>query len=518
MTNLPFFEDLTAEKPSKATRGTELGRSREGRPVIGYRFGGGPIKISLLAGCHADEPVGPVLLERFVRYLAGAASHSELLSRFEWWIVPDINPDGAERNKAWRARAGDHYDIVSYLRHVVREPPGDDVEFAFPRDEDDHDARPENRAVYDWWRSAPSTFSLHVSLHGMAVGGGPWFLIDPDWIGRCGVVKEFCRDAAGRLGYALHDVQRNGEKGFVRIDRGFCTRPNSNAMAEYFRNLGDTDTASRFRPSSMETIRSFGGDPLTLVSEVPLFVLPGVGETIEPDDPVAKRWREQITGWQERLRDASAFNDVSREIRASDIRPIPIRDQMLLQWTLIQSGVEQIVGEDAIQEAAVLVPVYRAEDGSLRILLVRRTEGGVHGGQIAFPGGKRAPGDQSMAETAKREASEEIGLDPENVEMFEALPPIETLSTGFRIYPYLVRITPSRSWKRDEREIEEIIDVPIADLLLPENHGEEEWSFPEWPGPKQIAYYRIGRYKLWGATYRILQPLVSRLVSEEWNI
>ena len=52
-------------------------------------------------------------------------------------------------------------------------------------------------------------------------------------------------------------------------------------MAAYFEDRADDDTAAKFRPSSMETIRSFGGDPLTLVSEVPLFVLPGVGAFAE---------------------------------------------------------------------------------------------------------------------------------------------------------------------------------------------------------------------------------------------
>ena len=51
-------------------------------------------------------------------------------------------------------------------------------------------------------------------------------------------------------------------------------------MSEYFMAAGDPVTASLFRPSSMETVRSLGGDPLTLVSEMPLFITPGVGEVL----------------------------------------------------------------------------------------------------------------------------------------------------------------------------------------------------------------------------------------------
>jgi len=515
---LPLFEELFAESVSEPVRGIEIGRSREGRPIVGYRLGRGPVKISLLAGCHADEPVGPMLLERLVPYLTHAPSGADLLTQFEWWIVPHINPDGAERNRPWYDGADDRYDIATYLTQAVRELPGDDIEFGFPKGNEDHDARPENRAVYAWWRSDPTPFALHVSLHGLAFGAGPWFLIEPDWLTRCGAVKEHCRDTALRLGYNLHDVERHGDKGFVRIERGFATRPDSHAMAQYFLERNDPETAARFRPSSMETIKSFGGNPLTLVSEVPLFVLPGVGDQIEPEDPAAERWRRRITEWKTRLRDGDSTGRARDDVLSSDVRPVPIRDQLQLQWTMIQAGALQILGEDTVQDAAVLVPVYRGDDGHMRLVLVRRTEGGVHGGQIAFPGGKRAPEDRSLLDTALREAGEEIGVDLQTTEVLAELPVVETLTTGFRIHPFLARIDTSKPWQREEREVVEILDVRVRNLLLPENHDEEMRRFSDRPEPLLISYYRIGRHELWGATYRILQPLLSRLVAGEWDV
>jgi hypothetical protein len=243
------------------------------------------------------------------------------------------------RNAAWSQGENDRFDLATYLRGVVREPPGDDVEFGFPREDDDRGARPENRAVYEWWRSDPGSFALHVSFHGMAFAGGPWFLVDPDWVHRCDVLKSRCIDATRALGYALHDVERHGEKGFVRIERGFCTRPNSKAMAEFFVERGDDDTARLFRPSSMETIRSLGGDALTLVSEIPLFVLPGVGDRIDPD-PLAQHWRERILGWKNRIRDEPA--GVGAEIADAGARPVPIDDQLRLQWEMLRGGIEQV--------------------------------------------------------------------------------------------------------------------------------------------------------------------------------
>ncbi len=61
-------------------------------------------------------------------------------------MVPHINPDGEERNRAWQTGDASAYKLSSYLARTVREPPGDDIEFGFPRDEDDTGARPESTA------------------------------------------------------------------------------------------------------------------------------------------------------------------------------------------------------------------------------------------------------------------------------------------------------------------------------------------------------------------------------------
>ena len=66
----------------------------------------------------------------------------------------------------------------------------------------------------------------------------------------------------------------------------------------------------------------------------------------------------------------------------------------------------------ALVESAVLAPVYSRSAGSLRLVFIRRGPRGIHGGQIAFPGGRREPGDADLLATALREAHEEIGLDP----------------------------------------------------------------------------------------------------------
>jgi 8-oxo-dGTP pyrophosphatase MutT (NUDIX family) len=170
------------------------------------------------------------------------------------------------------------------------------------------------------------------------------------------------------------------------------------------------------------------------------------------------------------------------------------------------------------QKAAVLVPVYRNDAGELILVLVRRTEGDIHGGQLAFPGGKMSSADDSLVATALRETEEEIGLNKSNIEILEQLPNVHTQTSRFDITPFLAKIVRPIEWILDTREIAEIIEFSLRDLSTPEAHGEEIKNFPEWSAPRIVPFYRVGKYQLWGATYRILNPILIALHNGKWKI
>ena len=170
-------------------------------------------------------------------------------------------------------------------------------------------------------------------------------------------------------------------------------------------------------------------------------------------------------------------------------------------------------------EAAVLAPVYRDAVGRLRLVLILRGPRGVHGSQIALPGGRREPGDLDLLATALREAEEEIGLDPAAVEPLCALPIVETATTGYTIAPFLGRLRERpAAWRPQESEVAAVLDIALDELARPGVHGEEVQQFPTWPAPRRMPFYQLGPYRLWGATYRIVHPLLPRLLAPEWPI
>ncbi len=325
--------------PAELRHISPIGKSRQQREIHGFYLGSGPVKVSLIAGCHADEPVGPLLLTKFVNYLHTLSAADALLSDYTWFIIPHANPDSKAVNDRWWNASYNTVDLPTYLKYRVRELPGEDMEFGFPKKADEAGIRPENSRIYNWWRSFGSTFDLHASLHGMGFAAGPWYLVEEAWKDRMTFLKAECLRFVKQCGYRPHDVDRQGEKGFFRLGQGFCTRPDSGCMREYFLQQGDEHTAALFYPSSMETIRSFGGDPLTIVSEMPLFLLPDVGVDIGPPDEAAERWKQRLAGWQTLIHEPEK---IRKEHQDFGLAAMPIDAQMRFQWHFICSALEQI--------------------------------------------------------------------------------------------------------------------------------------------------------------------------------
>ena len=161
----------------------------------------------------------------------------------------------------------------------------------------------------------------------------------------------------------------------------------------------------------------------------------------------------------------------------------------------------------AARPAAVLAPIVARETGLSVLLTLRSSHLRSHSGQVAFPGGKIDPG-ETPAETAFREAEEEIGLEREYIEPLGWLDPYLT-GTGFRVAPLVALVRPGFTLKVNADEVADVFETPFAFLMDPANHELHE---REWSGVKR-KYYAMpheGRY-IWGATAGILRNLYERL-------
>ncbi len=178
----------------------------------------------------------------------------------------------------------------------------------------------------------------------------------------------------------------------------------------------------------------------------------------------------------------------------------------------------EVTTDPRVRHAAVLVPLYRDAADELTVVLIRRTEGGIHGGQLAFPGGQRDAGDATLYDTALRESFEEIGLEPAAVTALAELPAVHTRVSGFLVHPFLARIERPASWRPDPREIAEVIELPLSGFARPGAHESRLERFEGWPEPIRIDFYHVGEHRLWGVSYRILHPLLPRLAAGEWEV
>lgn len=161
-----------------------------------------------------------------------------------------------------------------------------------------------------------------------------------------------------------------------------------------------------------------------------------------------------------------------------------------------------------LRPAAVLLPLLRTGDEASVILTKRSSALIHHPGQIAFPGGKVDEPDDGPVEAALREASEEIGLQPENVEFLGRLSIHETV-TGFNVTPVLGLIRKTFEFVPEPGEVEEVFTVPLAHVTDIKNFQIQSRA---WQGVNR-CYYTVpyGPYYIWGATACILHGLAERM-------
>jgi 8-oxo-dGTP pyrophosphatase MutT (NUDIX family) len=159
-------------------------------------------------------------------------------------------------------------------------------------------------------------------------------------------------------------------------------------------------------------------------------------------------------------------------------------------------------------DAAVLVPVYLDDAGRPHLVFTRRRDDlRRHPGEISFPGGRQDDTDRDLTHTALREAHEEIGLDPDVVEVVGALQPTPTIATNYSVYPFVGLIEPGLEWTLSAREVAQVLELKLDDL----RDGYRRERLLRRGIPFRTDVYVVGDHLIWGATARILGDLLQRV-------
>ncbi|EPC02622.1 hypothetical protein L861_09775 [Litchfieldella anticariensis FP35 = DSM 16096] len=158
-----------------------------------------------------------------------------------------------------------------------------------------------------------------------------------------------------------------------------------------------------------------------------------------------------------------------------------------------------------LPQAAVLMPIVARSEPTL--LFTRRADHlKQHSGQVAFPGGKREPGDIDLLATALREAEEEIALPSREVELLGQLGDLISLH-GIAVTPYVGLIPPDLPLRPDPGEINAIFEVPLHHFL--DDRRSHTDVIPMDDRALYVPSYRAGKHVIWGLSAMMLVELLA---------
>ncbi|MEN2282518.1 CoA pyrophosphatase [Algoriphagus sp. SE2] len=155
------------------------------------------------------------------------------------------------------------------------------------------------------------------------------------------------------------------------------------------------------------------------------------------------------------------------------------------------------------RKGAVLLLFYPDQEEVFFPLIKRPEYDGVHSGQIALPGGKMELEDPDLIYTALREASEEVGINPEEVEILGKMTDLYIAPSNFLVTPVLGFTNSKPDFIPEEKEVERIIQTTIRNLSSPDILKQKTLEISE-SFRLDTPYFDIEKEVVWGATAMIL--------------
>ncbi|OFY13919.1 MAG: hypothetical protein A2X11_09915 [Bacteroidetes bacterium GWE2_42_24] len=157
------------------------------------------------------------------------------------------------------------------------------------------------------------------------------------------------------------------------------------------------------------------------------------------------------------------------------------------------------------RKAAVLIALFESKNELHTLLITRNEYPGIHSGQIAFPGGKYEPADNSLIQTALRETHEEVGIAQEYIETIGCLTELYIPPSNFNVTPVVGVLRQLPNLLPDENEVSKINIISLKELFAPATRKLLQIDTPV--GKMETPAYCPDGLIIWGATAMIISEL-----------
>ena len=197
---------------------------------------------------------------------------------------------------------------------------------------------------------------------------------------------------------------------------------------------------------------------------------------------------------------------IEEDIRDALDRPLPGSDAHLTLAPRPRRGWHPGQVPAGARTAAALILLYPVAGEPHLLLTVRAGQLAQHAGQVSFPGGGLHP-NETISEAALRESQEEVGIDPDHIQLIGALSPLYIPVSDFALHPIVGVTHRPPTWQPAAEEVWRVLETPVAELLT--TAGPHRGYRLDEDHHYHVPYFEVGGERVWGATAMILAELMT---------
>lgn len=203
------------------------------------------------------------------------------------------------------------------------------------------------------------------------------------------------------------------------------------------------------------------------------------------------------------------FEQIIEQLEQQLCEPLPGEEAQyrMASYTRKRKELRKVIPRADVRMAAVLVMLY-PKNGETYITLMQRTDRGAHSGQVSFPGGGVEKEDKDLADTALREAQEEVGIRPEDVNVIGRLTQLHIPVSNSMVHPIVGYSHVVPDYVLDPQEAKAVIEAPLADFFNPDKLKTTDIHVNDFV-LKDTPYFDINSYIVWGATAMMMNELLE---------